>query len=67
MSRRKKKPEPMPARVIILPIGTGAMLGALFGLALNSWVSGLIAGLVIAGLFGGFLLFARRGALSKLR
>ncbi|MEO1039179.1 MAG: hypothetical protein AAFX09_06505 [Pseudomonadota bacterium] len=67
MSRKKKNAGPPPLRVFILPIGTGAMLGALFGVALNSWVSGLIAGLVITGVFGAFLFFARKGALSKLR
>jgi len=62
-SRNNRKLPPL--RVMVLPIGTGALLALLFTLLLESWVAGAVVGLLFALGFAGVLVMTAQGAARK--
>lgn len=62
MSRKPASGRP-PARVIVLPVGVGALLAAVLSLMLGDWVAGTIVGVLFAAAFAAVVIgMARRDA-----
>lgn len=54
-----------PARVMVLPVGTGLILAFLFGVLMGSWIAGGVVGLLFAAGFTAVLVLTARGASKK--